>query len=820
MRTTKFVFVSTILALLVVAGSALVIASGLPYEQRFDFNSDGRIDATDTQMIGNTWHRTPSTAGPQYDVTGDGQIDIRDVQAVSARWGAVATSSVPAIVFVSRQIPPDGSVYWAVPNDLPGVGPYSRFRVAKPGKLVVREANGSLRTLIDGANPSAATLNLVDVNAPDVSYDGTKIVFAGLPQGSYDMGPMNNPGAWRLYVINVDGSGLRQVTVSDRNIDLSQFGQTAVFGPYDDTDPVWLPDGRIAFSSTRWPGYGHYSAARISNIYVVNSDGSNLHRITSERNGADRPLVDPVTGKIVYSRWWRNHRMAVNDMSTIYYDPNDPSKGYAQHQGLTIRTRDALGGPFSLDRNFWVATAINPDGTDLAMWGGLLRDQARTHAYGGAFTPSGDLYANYFPMMNMTEAAGFGGVRLMRRGAGSYTPIIGHTLRNNDYVNPANPTSFGIDKGTYAAEPEVLPDGRLVVSWAPDVAQDYGLYLINADGSGRTLLYDNPGTTELRARAIRARPRPPIIPDRVTHVASQLPPREQPPYAIDGTFVFDALNVYFNAPVDTDIVSAPPVGSAAKIRFFLDHQRTSYGSLGYMDWPILLGEMPVNPDGSVRNTSAPADLPLFEQLRAADGTVPQTMGPTGPDGAAHVTGMNFARPGETARCVGCHAGHTMLPVPANDADAKWTNLATGAQVTVSSARDQSRVGGLIDRRVMKGEIWRYWSSAPGQTTNQWVQLTFPVPISVRTVRLYNPRQEGDTDLVVQGTRVRLFSDAAATVQVAEKTTGQVATSGTDVAFNDVRVRAIRVEITGATGRVFGAQAVSLAEIEVIARGEQ
>ena len=48
------------------------------------------------------------------------------------------TDSYPALVFVSRQIPPGGSIYWSVPADLPGVGPHSRFRVAAPGQLLVR----------------------------------------------------------------------------------------------------------------------------------------------------------------------------------------------------------------------------------------------------------------------------------------------------------------------------------------------------------------------------------------------------------------------------------------------------------------------------------------------------------------------------------------------------------------------------------------------------------------------------------------------------------------------------------------------------------
>ena len=91
------------------------------------------------------------------------------------------------------------------------MGPWARFQVAAPGKLLIRESNGTLRTLVDGANPNAASLNLIDVNAPEVSYDGTKILFAGLTQGTYDSKPLGNPNAWRIYVINVDGSGLKQL---------------------------------------------------------------------------------------------------------------------------------------------------------------------------------------------------------------------------------------------------------------------------------------------------------------------------------------------------------------------------------------------------------------------------------------------------------------------------------------------------------------------------------------------------------------------------------------------------------------------------------
>ena len=730
----------------------------------------------------------------------------------------------PALVFVSRQIPENGSVYWDVPNDLPGVGPHSRFRVAAPGQLLVREANGQIRVLVDGSAPTPASLNLIDVNAPDVSYDGTQIVFAGLPAGDYDLGPANNPGAWRLYVINADGSGLHQLTFSDQALNLTQFGPAAGgLAAYDDTDPAWLPSGQVVFSSTRWPAFAQYSGVRATNLYVINANGTALRRITSERNGADRPLVDPVTGKIVYARWWRNHRFALDDMTTVVDTING---GYVQKDGLSAdRTLQMDGSGDYADylwRNAWQAATIYPNGTGLAMWTGAFRDEAGNHVYGGAFTPDGVLIANFFPMYNMTEAAGFGGLRRYERGPGTYTPLLGITELTLDYVHPSSPTSYGIFNGSYAAEPDVLPDGRLVLSWAADVAQDYGLYTANADGSGLTLLYDRPGTTELRARVLGPRQLPPVRPGPTVTAALLPPPAGAITYTQDGTFEFAALNVYFNAPVDWDIVSAPAVGSATSIRFFLDQQRTSPGSFPNLDWPILLDEQPITPAGAVA-VLAPANLSLFEQLRGPGGTVPLTLGPLGADGAGHVTGMNFGPPGAVARCVGCHAGHTFIPTPNSDAEAAWTNLAPGASVVVSSTRDADYNGGLIDRRVLKGEIWRYWTSANGAPADgQWLRLDFPVTVTVRTVRLYDPRpgDEANSSLHVSSAVVDLCADAACTSVLATQAVGALDVGGTVVNFAQVAgVHSVRVTLTDVSGTFYGMAVAGLAEVEVIAKGE-
>jgi hypothetical protein len=102
-----------------------------------------------------------------------------------------------------------------------------------------------------------------------------------------------------------------------------------------------------------------------------------------------------------------------------------------------------------------------------------------------------------------------------------------------------------------------------------------------------------------------------------------------------------------------------------------------------------------------------------------------------------------------------------------------------------------------------------------------VQLTFPVPVTVRTVRLYNPRQgdEAQSTLQVQATTVILYSDAGAIQEVARQSSGPLAVSGTDVVFADLKVRAVRVVVDGVSGKFEDLVVASLAEVEVIARGE-
>src|SRR5205085_6083235 len=120
------------------------------------------------------------------------------------------------IVFVSRNLEANGNIFYTQSGLLPGMGPFSRFKVVG-GRLLVRESNGNIRVLVD-STINFSGLHLFDVQSPCVFWDASKIVFSAVE---------NRDSSWRIYEINSDGTGFRKITFKDRNINLSHFGPIA-----------------------------------------------------------------------------------------------------------------------------------------------------------------------------------------------------------------------------------------------------------------------------------------------------------------------------------------------------------------------------------------------------------------------------------------------------------------------------------------------------------------------------------------------------------------------------------------------------------------
>ena len=756
-------------------------------------------------------------------------LQLAAIGGVSQNGSGVAPFD---IVFVSRQIQKYTKAPGYIFGNMPGAGPNSRFTMLKSGKLQIYSQAGVLNTLIDGSNPTPATFNITDVQSVDVSYDGTTLVFAALTDTVVKINPtrFDTVYTWRIFRMGVDGSGLKQITHTDTVISNSQFNIPSTasynnFTVYQDGDPVWLPDGRICFSSTRYPSNGEYAGARTTQLWVMNSDGTMPHRITTERNGADRPVVDPLTGQIVFSRWWFNARFPRDSMSSIAYTGG----GYNAYNGLTIIQDSQSYKPGLINFNSWVSSSVNPDGSSLHMFAGSQgRGSENFIVYGCGLTSSGSIVNNYFPDNRLLAESGFGGINIHPRGAGNFKAIDGYANETSSTNAPSGTAAAMVryySTNGFATDASVMPDNLVVYSWATDFNQDYGIYVIDTNGRNKVLIYDNPGTAELRPKAVAARTVPPIIVDNTTQVASTYPPLQTGPYNPDGNFVFKDFNVFFNGPVDMDITSAPAIGSVSSIRFYMNQQRTRPASAAQLDWPILLAEMQIPMNGKVVNFSAPANVPLFEQLRTSHAqgyTVPTTGGPL-PSSTAQVMGMNYAPPGSTFGCVGCHRGHTMIPFPTDTNDAAYTNLAPGAALQVSSAQITANVPSVIDRKVMLDTAQAFfWTTPNNNTTGQWVKLVFPVPIKIRAVVPYNIPKGGPlaSSIQVNQFQINLYSDAAATLLVDSQVVNtSLSSTGFYAAFNDVVAQSVQVKILSSTGTFQTRHCTGLAEVEVIGTGD-
>ena len=114
-------------------------------------------------------------------------------------------------------------------------------------RLVPARPDGRLRLLHDAGKGL--------IGSPRVSYDGKTVYFAMAPAGE---------AFFHVYRISADGSDLTALTK----------------GPWNDYDPEPLPDGRIAFSSTRIGNREEYHGNVASSLFVMNADGAAIRPLT------------------------------------------------------------------------------------------------------------------------------------------------------------------------------------------------------------------------------------------------------------------------------------------------------------------------------------------------------------------------------------------------------------------------------------------------------------------------------------------------------------------------------------------------------------
>jgi hypothetical protein len=363
--------------------------------------------------------------------------------------------------------------------------------------------------------------------------------------------------------------------------------------------------------------------------------------------------------------------------------------------------------------------------------------------------------------------------------------------------------------GASACAPAALPGHRLAFSLDATGNGNFGLYVMNGDGSGLRTLVDLPHTLALDAVALAPRKRPPVLPPTHGRPLADAPFMRVAQLVEGGnTFRFDCLNVFANAGLDRPFPAAPPMQRNVRIRFFAALARPAADGA---DSIVLVRESRVTPAGAVHQEDLPADTPLFEQLVDDQGHVLRSAG-----GPAHVPGFNFARMGSGTKCVGCHSGHSALPVPQSAGLAKWINASPSAEIRATSEAPGTAGGTAIaDRRTVGAPDRVAWVALG--PAGQQVRLTWPEAIDVRSVVVYAIRDDArsGTDLRVGKCELVFVRKGR---EVGRKVLqGPLSPNGTRVDCGDVRVDEIDVIPSQASGRVLRRRTVGLSEVETIAR---
>ncbi len=171
------------------------------------------------------------------------------------------------IVFAVRKPGHDGHWY----ANFGYYGPDEARTTYLPGARLCKLdlASGRVTTLIDDP--------LGGIRDPVLNHDATRILFAW------------RKGAepyYHLHDCRLDGTDLRQLTD----------------GPWDDFEPCHLPDGGIAFVSSRCNRWVNCWLTQVATLHRCDADGRHIEAISAnlEQDNTPWPLPD---GRILYQRW-------------------------------------------------------------------------------------------------------------------------------------------------------------------------------------------------------------------------------------------------------------------------------------------------------------------------------------------------------------------------------------------------------------------------------------------------------------------------------------------------------------------------------------
>jgi len=457
----------------------------------------------------------------------------------------------------------------------------------------------------------------------DLSFDGRRVVFSW--KRAYGEG-------FRLYEVNVDGTGLRQLTfpppeeqelIAKYNLAVPGNGPDEEGNPEaehynhhtDDMDPCYLPDGGICFISTRCL-YGTLcdipDLFSTTVLYRIDADGSNMRKLSNSALSEAAPSVMN-DGRILYTRW-------------EYVD-----KGTFPAKGL------------------W---AVHPDGTGAVEIFGNQVLRPMTLIYGRSVPNTADKFfaiATYHGPFSVGKVVGID----------ISSPI--RTMQPVTYVMPAKKTArperefeeddWLMPDGNYRhfIDPYPLSEQFVMVGYNPHGSWNhmtgYGLYQIDTFGN-RVLIHEEPDISCWQPVPLRSRPLPSVWPSATT-------PDKEPTATLVLSDVYQGLDGVERGAIKwLRVMEQVPRPWAARRRWPGDsnggaHAAVSAGT--HLGLKVMYGVVPVHEDGSAHFT-VPTERSLFLQALDKDFMEVQRMR----------TFINL-QPGETRSCIGCHEMRQTAP---------------------------------------------------------------------------------------------------------------------------------------------------------------
>ncbi|MDR3110164.1 MAG: hypothetical protein LBU65_10845 [Planctomycetaceae bacterium] len=488
----------------------------------------------------------------------------------------IVREKTPEIVYAKHQVL--GGSHYAY-TEAPSDAQHPERRDMLGGKILLLkiQSDGTVKEDVLVEAPDGGTLR-----DPNVSYDGKRVVFSMRKHLTDD--------DYHLYDYDTDTKQIRQLT----------FGHG-----FADVEPCYLPDGNILFCSTRCMQIVDCWWTDVTNLYVCDSDGRFLRRLSFDQVHTNYPQVLD-DGRVVYTRW------DYNDRGQIFPQP------------LFMMNYDGTGQTEYYGNNSWFPTTI--------------------------------LHARGIPGTNKVVAVA-SGHHTHQRGKLIVIDRMKGTQENQgvQLVAPIRDTkadkidAYGQD-GDQFQYPLALDETNFIVAYTPDgfpQSRNYdipfGLYYLDINNTKRELLAFDPKVSCGQPMPLQSRSKPMLRATPIDYNKS--------------TGLFYVQDVYFGpglTGIERGTVKELRV-VALEFRAAGIMQNGSGGpgggalsstpiSIDNASWDVkrVLGTVPVEADGSAY-FEVPSQTPVYFQLLDGRGNVVQTM-----------RSWSTLQPGETFACVGCH----------------------------------------------------------------------------------------------------------------------------------------------------------------------